>query len=281
MGKKIDLVGMRFGKLTVIRDSEERYALNGAIIWECLCDCGRTIFVKSSNLVRGHTTDCGCFWESKIKELIGQEFGRLTIIGLSDKKVPKRVFVECLCSCGEIITVNYHHLVSGHTQSCGCLKIELQTIHGHAKRDKKSKLYETRSNILQRCYNPKNKFYYLYGGRGIRVYGKWRESFIYFKEDVLREIGPCPLDKDTLDRIDSDGHYEPGNIRWATRKEQTRNTSQNVWYELDGERHIQVDFLKKLNIVYVTLKKWAKQGLTPQQMVDRADKLNLKRQKSA
>lgn len=83
--------------------------------------------------------------------------------------------------------------------------------------------YRTWCYIITRCYNPKAKCYRYYGARGIRMCDRWRNSFVAFLEDV----GPRPSDKHSIDRIDTNGHYEPGNVRWATKRQQMRNTTRN------------------------------------------------------
>lgn len=95
---------------------------------------------------------------------------------------------------------------------------EVNTTHGHARRGERSRTYVSWFSMVQRCEDPRNKFYADYGGRGIAVCARWRRSFAAF----LRDMGARPADK-TLDRKDNDGDYRPGNCRWATRHEQRVN----------------------------------------------------------
>lgn len=95
-------------------------------------------------------------------------------------------------------------------------------------------LYSTWYNMRNRCLNPKHEDYRHYGGRGIEIYEPWINSFDQFREYILRDLGPRP-DDHWLDRTDNDGHYEPGNLRWATPREQNNNTSWNLPIE---DRHV-------------------------------------------
>lgn len=98
--------------------------------------------------------------------------------------------------------------------------------------------YITRGSWCQaklRCYDPENHSYYRYGGRGILMCERWRDSYEAYASDVYAELGPKPSPRHTIDRIDNDGHYEPGNIRWATPKQQSRNRSMNVLYDYNGK----------------------------------------------
>jgi len=92
--------------------------------------------------------------------------------------------------------------------------------------------YHIYRSMLARCYNPNQKHYVSYGGRGIIVCDRWRESFERFLEDV----GLRPSIKHSIDRINNDGNYEPGNVRWATREQQSNNKRTNLMFDIDGKR---------------------------------------------
>ena len=141
MAKK-DLVGKTFGRLVVLEDTGKRYK-NGSVIWKCQCSCEEhnTVEVVSGSLINGRTKSCGCLQKEKIKQqgiknkknLIGQKFGRLTVLedsGIRGKR--NEVLWTCQCSCDKhsIINVSTGHLQSGHTKSCGCLKEETLFLHG-------------------------------------------------------------------------------------------------------------------------------------------------------
>jgi len=103
--------------------------------------------------------------------------------------------------------------------------------------------------MLERCYNPKHASYGNYGGRGIRVYGPWHTSFL----DFLGEVGPKPPGSFSLDRIDNNGDYEPGNIRWADRKEQGRKTRRNHYVTFQGTTRCIAEWAEVLGINVNTL----------------------------
>ena len=114
-----DLTGQKFGKLTAICPTGEKKG--SSVVWECKCDCGNTAFVNRDSLVRGKTKSCGCL---KIKDLTGQKFGKLTVICSTKKRKNGGVVWECKCDCGNTAFVNSRNLISGNTQSCGCLYIK-------------------------------------------------------------------------------------------------------------------------------------------------------------
>jgi hypothetical protein len=156
-------------------------------------------------------------WERKIT---GQVFGRLTVLGFAGSSHnPYGTLWHCRCTCGNTVTVHRAYLKRGSTRSCGCLRIEttrkLKFSHGETHNRKESTELMTYKAAKQRCNNKKNVGYKNYGGRGIRFKFK---SFSQF----LKELGRRPRGK-MLDRIDNNGHYEPGNVRWVTRLEQNRN----------------------------------------------------------
>ncbi|PFC37617.1 transcriptional regulator, partial [Bacillus cereus] len=123
--KKIkDLTGQKFGRLTVIRITDDRTKL-GEVIWECMCDCGKHTKVIAGNLGRC-TRSCGCLSrelasERSKEDLTGKKFGRLTVIKESEKRTKRSIYWDCVCDCGKHTEVPPHHLKSGRTSSCGCL----------------------------------------------------------------------------------------------------------------------------------------------------------------
>jgi hypothetical protein len=96
-------------------------------------------------------------------------------------------------------------------------------------------LYRAWMQLKARCQSVTNAAYADYGGRGIKVHLAWSTSYAQFKDDLEREIGPKPSRAHSLDRIDNNGHYEPGNLRWATQTEQNRNQRTTKFYELGGK----------------------------------------------
>ena len=119
MPKSINLVGQKFGKLTVIGDSGQRK--NNHVLWKCKCDCGNITYVVASSLKSGNTRSCGCI---KFKNLTGQRFGRLTVIEKTDKRKNDSIMWKCKCDCGNITYVTTRHLTSGKTRSCGCIALK-------------------------------------------------------------------------------------------------------------------------------------------------------------
>ena len=186
--------------------------------------------------------------------LVGQKFGRLTVIADAGNR-RKQSLWECLCDCGNLVKVMAGYLKSNHTKSCGCLKIDIHTIHGQAVRASYSKTYAAWVDMTQRCNNPRNKAYKNYGARGITVHPRWL-NFKTFYEDV----GDIPKNM-TIERINNDGNYEPGNWRFATRKEQASNRRTNRWVEYNGETKTMTQWAEDLGLRPTTLRgrlnKWS------------------------
>lgn len=154
--------------------------------------------------------------------LVGETFGRWTVLERAGSKGKKAAW-KCLCSCGTIRVVQGGNLKRGVSKSCGCLKKELHeektVTHGHSKKGKVSSEYSSWFAMIKRCENPNDKHYNDYGGRGIKVCEYWRNDFATF----YRDMGNKPSDRHSIDRINVDGNYEPGNCKWAEPKEQARN----------------------------------------------------------
>lgn len=153
--------------------------------------------------------------------MTGQVFGRLTVLEYVGKSTHSLWRCKCNCPDGNEVVVTNIRLNSGDTRSCGCIRKEsLKTIatkHGLFNANKRE--YYIYSGIKQRCYNEGRAEYAYYGARGIRMCDRWlNEGFKAF----LADMGPCPPNY-TIDRVDVNGNYEPGNCRWASRATQTQN----------------------------------------------------------
>ena len=171
-------------------------------------------------------------------DLAGRAFGRLTAVEWADPAwagARCRAKWVCRCSCGETKAVVAFALTGGTTISCGCVVREgLRRNRGPMRTviaKPQTITYQSWHGMIQRCVNPRSTGYRYYGGRGITVCPRWRESFAAFLEDV----GERPSRGHSIDRIDVNGHYEPANCRWATAVTQMRNTSRNRLLTMNGE----------------------------------------------
>ena len=157
----------------------------------------------------------------KIKDLRGRRFGMLSVVGFAGIRPPRGAFWVCLCDCGNRREYNTGVLL--HTKepyrSCGCRQKESVTRAATKHGMFRSSEWAAWRNMKGRCSNPNFRAYKDYGGRGIIVCDEWLDDFQAFFDHV----GPKPSPEHTIDRIDNDRGYEPGNVRWATRKQQASN----------------------------------------------------------
>ncbi len=180
---------------------------------------------------------------------IEKSYMHLTVI--SDPWIEKsRCRVTVRCVCGKEFVARVNNLKTGSTTSCGCKRHETlmkrNTTHGMAPRSGRHKLYRTWAAIIQRCTNRKNPKYEDYGGRGITVCKEWAESFEVF----LAYVGERPFPKAEIDRKDNSGNYEPGNVKWSTRQEQTQNTRRNHVVSYDGTTLVITEWARRLGWSY-------------------------------
>lgn len=193
-------------------------------------------------------------------DIVGKRFKRLLILKheggegtLSDQ------LYEAQCDCGAVIRVTRKSLLKNHKGSCGCLRSESssanRTKHGETIRFNGAHVtpeWRAWNAMIDRCSRPSHPSFHNYGGRGITVYAEWLSSF----EEFLAYVGRRPSSVHSLDRINNNGNYEPGNVRWATHKEQCGNTRRSRVIECSGRSQ--------------TLTGWAEEtGLSKSLILDR------------
>lgn len=203
---------------------------------------------------------------SRAEDLSGRRFGRLTAIARVENTPGGRARWICECDCGGSKAVASAELKKGRTSSCGCLAQEQRVnaarrqCHSHSRsampRERKSWYM-----MLDRCYKPSHKSYHQYGGLGITVCDRWRESFEAFVEDMGRR--PAGM---SLDRIDPCGNYEPGNCKWSSATEQANNKRNSVIIHHDGKSLTVAQWSRRIGVPYSTLQSRISRGWS----VDRA-----------
>lgn len=193
--------------------------------------------------------------------LVGQKFGRLTILSFSYVSNHGDGYWNCICDCGKERTVMGSNLKAGNTKSCGCLQKERSGMppkHGMSK----TSIHSSWRGMAQRCYNPKNNNYHRYGGRGIKVCKRWLNSFTNFYKDM----GEKPENK-TLDRINNNGNYTPKNCKWSTAIEQQNNTRFNRLITIKGKTKTISEWSRIEKINSSTVSKRIKHGWSPEKSV--------------
>lgn len=244
MGIDYSIIGRKYGRLTVLKLD---HTTTRRTYWLCECDCGNTTVVERGNLTTGHTTSCGCK-KTEVESLVGQKFGRLTVIKIDhmDYRHESHWLCECDCQDRTIISVSRSHLLSGNTVSCGCYRSDnmrrRSTTHGMSS----TRLYNIWEHMRNRCDDENNERYDRYGGRGIAVCDEW-EDFENFRDWALDNGYSDEL---TIDRRDNDGGYTSENCRWVDSFTQANNTSRNRYISYGGETHSVAEWARILGVKY-------------------------------
>lgn len=203
----------------------------------------------------------------RYQNLINEVFGLLTVIEKVNNSRPIRWYCKCSCDSGIIKPYRAGDLKSGDIVSCGCIgrKLSSERLKTHGL--SRTKQYNWWKNIKYRCYNENDIGYKNYGGRGIKVCDEWinnPEIFINYIKS-LENYGVAGY---SIDRINNDGNYEPGNIKFSTKSQQSQNTRKTL-YNIDIVRQIRsmaesrsiIDIAKELNIPYSTIIKIVKKEI--------------------
>lgn len=248
-----DYIGKKYGKLTVQEVFPGNWKTKPQIkaTAKCLCECGKEKIIQLGHLKNRKISSCGCIRNSKFT--VGDRLNNLIITRVfphhyeNGKRIETKV--ECKCDCGNIKLCFLHNLRKGNTVSCGCVKnIQKPGLtHGLSNHS----LYKLWGNINRRCYTKSSKNFQLWGGRGISNF--WKNNPKEFVEYIEKELGPKPTLKHSLDRIDNDGNYKPGNLRWATQKEQCQNKThahQRKIEELEQRIHFLENENKQLRMKF-------------------------------
>lgn len=199
----------------------------------------------------------------KTADLTKQIFHRLTVIKRAENR-NNSVYWICLCECGNIIETRGERLKNGRTKSCGCLREENfrkinHFTHGLSNRTE----YGTWASMKQRCYNSKTIGFENYGGRGITVCDKWRNDFVAF----FKDMGPRPSPKHSIERINNDGNYEPGNCYWATKEKQANNSRRNHKITARGQTLSMSEWAHLVGIQRSTLRCRIIRGISPEKAI--------------
>ena len=238
--KQLDLIGSVFGELTII--SQEGKSKSGNIMWGCVCSCGNEIVRPGTTIKRGGVRSCGHLLLAKRGTRVGEKHDSLTVI--SEVSGAPKYEVQVQCDCGNIIVSRYGSVTGGKVKSCRPCARRISSAARASQRIPRD--YRTHCSyraMVARCGNPKHGAYGNYGGRGIDVCARWVNSPDQFEIDMgIRPEGM------TLERHNNQLGYSPENCRWATMKEQIRNTRVNVNITIDGETRCVSDWSEVMGI---------------------------------
>lgn len=265
-----DLTGMKFNRLTALKINEERSG-KGQIYWDCVCDCGNTSVVKSTNLMNGHVKSCGCLAKENIKKIIhkrqfidkiGKRYNNFIVL----EQVPSedgKVLWKCRCDCGREFVLGNRQIF--RKKSCGCMNtnninnpysdITFFVDSGMISRKTYNRLKQEWNSMRTRCrenYHDSHVYFY----RGITVCEEWSS----FRAFALWALANGYADNLTLDRIDNDKSYSPDNCRWATWKTQQNNKRNNAWITYQGKTQTLKQWSDELNLSYSMLRGRYKNG---------------------
>lgn len=192
----------------------------------------------------------------------GDKYNRLEAVRFVDKTKYHSSRWLWLCECGEQAIVLADSVKSGHTKSCGCHYRESRSTISLKHGCVNIPGYNSWRGMISRCYREKDASYHEYGKRGIKVCDRWLET----PENFFADMGERPSPDHTIDRIDNDGDYEPGNCKWSTSEEQCNNRRNNVHVEFHNQRLTITECAKKIGCDSSTFRRWLSKDLTPEEI---------------
>ena len=243
----------KYGKLTIIDKMGRDFSEQSQVI--ALCECGESVTYRIGDITSGLYTSCGCDTVPYVKpigskpmdDITGLRFGKLTALKPVGVNNDRRIVWRCKCDCGNICVVSVKQMRSGRVESCGCkareVLMERNGSHGHSA----DRLYHIWHDMKRRCYQPQRSCYSRYGGRGIKVCDEWRNDFMAFRNWAITRGYREDL---SIDRIDSNGNYEPMNCKWSDDYEQSNNRSLNIKFTYNNETHTLAEWCRLYGVKY-------------------------------
>lgn len=199
-------------------------------------------------------------------DLTGRRFEKLAVLSCTVRHGRRRWL--CRCDCGTEKDLAQSSLINGKAIDCGCGESERRSLayrsHGATLNGKKTPTYETWRGMKMRCDMPNNVAYHRYGGRGIQICERWRDY-----GNFLADMGERPKGM-TLDRIDTDGNYEPGNCRWADKHEQSQNRETTRVFQTPEGAMTSADLETRFGVKAKNVGRWARWGWTDAEIYTRA-----------
>ena len=257
-----NLVGHKFRMLTVVAAAEH---IGKHPAWLCRCECGIEKVIREFALMSGRIKSCGC--ESTLYKplntLQGQRFGYLVALYPGAKVDKHRAWV-CKCDCGKEKTIREFVLLNGTVKSCGCHQYDGLKVRFVKHDMSRTREYRIWLGIRRRCNDPKHPGYKNYGGRGIRICKLYDDSF----EEFIKEVGLCPKPNYTVDRINNEGHYEPGNLHWVSMKRNMRNRRNTSMITVSGKTMPMEDFADLIRVTAKNIRYHLKRGKTIEEIME-------------
>lgn len=197
-------------------------------------------------------------------DITGQRFGLLVVQGRAEPAVARRDW-RCACDCGAETNVSRNYLLTSPCPSCGCEDRRRKSArfrkHGATTGRDFTLSYWTWRGMKSRCYVESDTMYGYYGGRGITICPRWMVF-----SNFIADMGERPSRAHTIERVDTNGNYEPGNCRWATRVEQMRNMRRNVYVETPEGRVLVADLARRFGFEPKILARWKRWGWTDERI---------------